>query len=306
MKKLYLIVAFLFALSACRQEVQDTFPEFPQKPVVNALFSADSLLTVNVSLSGNVNAKDLQLVDDAVVTLFCDNDTVEVLNCIHGGSYISTEVLKAGHRYTCTVQSPKFHTVTVTDSIPLPAKILGLEFVPNSGVNEEFQSYPALKVTFSNSPQSKMYYHLVLRRVICPEYQIFGYVDGPLYLEKIVDPVLVNEGLSIPVFSNDLMTDTTYQMYVNFISPEGGSVGGGEFRYYKIGKFVVELRSISRDFYYFLRYLNLYESGRYKADFGHSLTVFNLYSNVPDGYGIFAGYSAVVCKDTIDAYPYGY
>ncbi|MBP5590217.1 MAG: DUF4249 family protein, partial [Bacteroidales bacterium] len=54
----------------------------------------------------------------------------------------------------------------------------------------------------------------------------------------------------------------------------------------------MELRSLSKDLYKYLRSSYLYEMSRYPYDFLSVEPGYNLYSNIDGGYGIFAGYSS--------------
>ncbi|MBK9388775.1 MAG: DUF4249 family protein [Bacteroidetes bacterium] len=61
---------------------------------------------------------------------------------------------------------------------------------------------------------------------------------------------------------------------------------------------ILELRSVSQNYYRFVKQKYLYELGRYPEFMAASTTAFPLYSNINGGYGIFAGYS-LVKSDTI-------
>ncbi len=62
--------------------------------------------------------------------------------------------------------------------------------------------------------------------------------------------------------------------------------------------YVLELRTISVEYYQYMQSLKLYEDGRFPAfDIG-STAPYNLYSNVENGYGIFAAYASTF-SDTL-------
>jgi hypothetical protein len=119
---------------------------------------------------------------------------------------------------------------------------------------------------------------------------------------NITDPVLLNEGIPLTVFSNELIESDSYTMTINYTSGNYTSNGNGWNT--ELYPLVIELRAITYDYYMYLKQLYLYETGRYPTDVGGgAVTNFNLYSNIPGGYGIFAGYSWVV-SDTIVPEPY--
>jgi hypothetical protein len=151
-------------------------------------------------------------------------------------------------------------------------------------------TYPAVKFTFSNNPAEKLYYEARIRLIKYGSEQI-----PDMY--NIVDPVLLNEGLPLSVFSNELITDTAYTMTINYTTGSAGSSNGGPITT-TLYPFILEVRSVSYDYYQFARQKYLYDSGRF-PEFGLSSNqAFQLYTNVQNGYGIFAGYSSVI-SDTI-------
>ena len=86
-------------------------------------------------------------------------------------------------------------------------------------------------------------------------------------------------------------------MTINYSSGEYGSVNG-QAPQAELYPLIIELRSVSSDYYKFVKQKFLYEQGRYPEFLAASITAFPLYSNVTGGYGIFSGYSAIQ-SDTI-------
>jgi hypothetical protein len=151
-------------------------------------------------------------------------------------------------------------------------------------------TYPAVKFTFSNTKNENCYYEARIRLIKYGSEQI-----ADMY--NIVDPVLLNEGLPLSVFSNELITDTAYTMTINYFTGSASSTNGGPMTT-TLYPFILEFRSVSYDYYQFARQKYLYDTGRF-PEFGLSSNqAFQLYSNVKNGYGIFAGYSSVI-SDTI-------
>jgi len=111
---------------------------------------------------------------------------------------------------------------------------------------------------------------------------------------EITDPVLLNEGIPIAVFSNEIIQGNSYNITINYTTGSASSTGTNLF------PLILELRSISKNYYQFLKQQYLYERGRY-PEFGSAFTSTNLYSNIIGGYGIFAGFSSIQ-SDTI--FPY--
>lgn len=280
----------ILLLYSCRKLVQSDFPHFAPVPVVNSILAADSLLKVHISIASKLDTNELKGLDNAQVQLYVDDVFKELLTSTGNGVFTSTTIVEPLKKYECRVDIPGYETVICSNSIPKPSHLWDIIHISVAGKDQEGMTYPAVKFTFSNSKNKKCYYEARIRLI---EY-------GSEYIPdmyNIVDPVLLNEGLPLSIFSNDIITDTAYTMTINYVTGSYGSSNGGT-DHTNLYPFILEVRSVSYDYYQFARQKYLYDTGRF-PEFGLSSNqAFQLYSNVKNGYGIFAGYSAVI-SDTI-------
>lgn len=272
-------------LLSCRELVKDEFDDFAPNPVINSMLLDGNPLTVNVSFTGSIDADSLKYIGNAEIDLFIDGSFSEKLFYIGEGAYSSQGVVNSGQNYSCQINIPNYKLISCNDFIPKPTEIRNIKHISAAGVNEEGEAYPAISFTFSNNPNETRYYEAIIK--------LFEHgSETPATLQEITDPIILNEGIPLAVFSNKLISDTLYEMTINYTT---GSNSGNAMVLYP---FILELRSISYNFYQYKKRYYLYEQGRYPNGISSSFTVFNLHSNIENGYGIFAGYS--VCKsDTI-------
>jgi hypothetical protein len=286
----FLLFLPILLFYSCRKLVQSDFPDFKQVPTVNSFLKADSLLKVHISLASKLDTNELKGLDNAQVQLYVDDVFKELLTSTGNGIYTSTTIVEPLIKYECRVDIPGYETVICSNSIPKPSHLWDIIHISVAGKDQEGMTYPAVKFTFSNSKNKKCYYEARIRLI---EY-------GSEYIPdmyNIVDPVLLNEGLPLSVFSNELITDTAYTMTINYFTGSASSSNGGPITT-TLYPFILEVRSVSYDYYQFARQKYLYDTGRF-PEFGLSSNqAFQLYSNVKNGYGIFAGYSTVI-SDTI-------
>lgn len=286
-----LILFFLLlASTSCRKLVQSEFADFTQVPTVNSFLSADSLLKVHISLSSKLDTNELKGLNNADVQLYVDDVFQEFLTSTGNGFFTSTAIVESLKEYECRVDIPGYETVSCSSSIPKPSHLRDIIHISVAGKDQEGMTYPAVKFTFSNTKNEKCYYEARIR--------LIKYGSGQIAdMYNIVDPVLLNEGLPLSVFSNELITDTAYTMTINYFTGSASSTNGGPMTT-TLYPFILEFRSVSYDYYQFARQKYLYDIGRF-PEFGLSSNqAFQLYSNVKNGYGIFAGYSSVI-SDTI-------
>jgi hypothetical protein len=245
---------------------------------------------VHISLASKLDTNELKGLDNAQVQLYVDDVFKELLTSTGNGIYTSTTIVEPLIKYECRVDIPGYETVICSNSIPKPSHLWDIIHISVAGKDQEGMTYPAVKFTFSNTKNEKSYYEARIRLI---EY-------GSEYIPdmyNIVDPVLLNEGLPLSVFSNELITDTAYTMTINYITGSAGS-SNGETIHTILYPFILEVRSVSYEYYQFARQKYLYDTGRFPKFGLSSNQAFQLYSNVKNGYGIFAGYSSVI-SDTI-------
>lgn len=172
-------------------------------------------------------------------------------------------------------------------SLPL---ISDIRHIRLAGKDEEGLSYPAIMITFENDLFKRQYFEIVLR-LLQPKHERIA------SLKTITDPVLLNEGLPLTIFSNESIYDPSYTMLINYFTGNASAANGGPLQT-TLFPLIVELRSVSYNYYQFVKQKYLYDLGRYPKFMAGSVKTFPLYSNVINGYGIFSGYS-VVQTDTI-------
>lgn len=291
MKIRFLITVILLMLGSCRELVTDEFPGFSPVPAVNSILIAGKPLKVHVSMAEKLDTSRLTLVSNADISLYIDGRYAENLIQDENGIYFSSSVVEPLKSYKLEVNVPGFRTITCEEIIPAPSPILNILHNNNAGKDEEGMIYPSLTLSFRTNPSQKQYFEIVIRTLQTSYERIAT-------MKKIIDPVLLNEGLPLTIFSNEIIRDTVYSMTVNYFTGSAGFSGDEPF-HTSLFPLIIELRSCSSDYYKFIKQKYLYEKGRFPEFLAASTNAFPLYSNIPDAYGIFAGYSVVV-SDTLN------
>jgi len=285
MKFGYLLFLIMLVLISCRELVQDEFQEFTPVPTVNSILAVDSIVKVHVSLAGKLDTNQLVLIDNAEVLLYVDGVYKETLTLSDKGIYSSSFVVEKLKTYRCEVSIPGYKTISCSDSIPETSIISDIIHTNKAGKDEEGMTYPAITFTFTNDPAEKLYFEVIIRII---QYRH----ERVATLETITDPVLLNEGLPIALFSNESIKDYNYTMTLNYFTGTAGSTNGEPLQTI-LYPLILEVRSVSSNYYHFVKQKYLYEKGRYPEFMAASTTAFPLYSNITGGYGIFAGYSSM-------------
>jgi hypothetical protein len=283
------LLCFLLIYFSCRELVKTDYPDFENAPVINSLLIESDTIVMHISLAGKIDTFQLSVTDNAFVKLFKNGITIDTLECGTNQIYCSNSICETGNVYSSEINIPNYSTIICSDTIPNPVQIDQLIHIDHAGVDSEGHSYPAVQLSFSNQTDKDMYFEIVIR-------VLDGENGRTAYYEKITDPILLNEGLPLLLFSNKLINEDHYTMRINYTT--GARNENGTILY----PIIVELRTVSYSYYQYKRHLYLYDQGRFPDGLLSNTTAYPLYSNIEGGYGIFAGYSYVI-SDTIFPLP---
>lgn len=277
----YLSLSVLVLTISCRKEVKTDDSLFTAYPVINSIIISGKPIKVHVSMASQFSDTKTILVDNATVKLYRDKVLVEDLVYIDDGIYISESIAETSKEYSLIVNVPGFKEITCKTTVPDVSKISNIKFFPIAGIDNEGETYSGINFDFKTTPTIDQYFEISLKVIYYGNTIEGSQVD-------IVDPILLHEGLPLPVFSNEIIKDSSYSIRYNYYT------GITDNRL----PIILEFRSISKEYYLYLRQKYLYDAGRF-PEFGlNSSTAFPMYSNINEGYGIFAGYSFTV-SDTI-------
>jgi hypothetical protein len=193
--------------------------------------------------------------------------------------------------------------------MPEKPVVTGVEIMENATVDDEGRPCPAFLVTFRTDPNRNLYYSSNIYASFKNNYydaqyhSYLGYSTESGTMSASIntdDPVLLNEGSDRLLFSNAIITDTTYTMKVNaWFSSHGWAgphTGGVKER---SGEVVVRMHGLSESAYHYMKSQDVFEEpDAYTNLFLGVVTPLNLYSNVENGLGVFAAIAPMTC-DTI-------
>lgn len=293
----FLIVLFAVVVS-CRKEIRNReYPDFEPRPVLNALLSKGEPVCVHVSIAQTPDSVKPALCTNAEAFLYVDGTFAErLVYDPETDFYMGNTIATTGSIYSCVVVVPGYDTVRAQTIVPEPTALLGIEVLPNAAVGSE-GSAQVLLLTLKNNPSKRMFFNMSINmQMTAFSHESGSYSSSSAYFDesyKADDPVLLNEGGDLLLFSNELMTDTTYTLKVN-ADLQIYSVSGNDLQY--SGYVVPHINSLSEEYYRFARTYNSYQViDGYSEIFIGTIVPTSLYSNVENGYGLFAGIQHVEC-----------
>lgn len=281
------------AFISCETVVNIDIPLEKPKLVVNSLFTPDSVWQVQISLNRHI-LTDLPFfpaVEDAKVGVYDYNDQlISTLEHIGGGVYRADTSPSPESSYTLKVETVTDPNTFAISQIPVVVPITSVEVVSDTSnfpfMNEEI----VMKVNFSD-PTEKNYY---LLKVLHEGYYIDNRTkDTVNYRSEMnftpVDPAYENDYDSRTgmLFNDNLFNGKDYRFLMK-INPSI-LMHGNQYNAWHVD-FI--LFSVSEAYYQYFTSKNLQDYTR-GDPFAQPVQVF---TNVENGLGIFAGYSASVFK----------
>lgn len=279
-------------LSGCEKEIEFSGELKKPKLVLNCLFNTDSIWAVKLSNSlsvidqlnpGPVEGATIEILDGS-------GNLLEALSEISPGQYVSPTGLQpvAGNIYQVRASKANFTTVTATNYTPQPVSILAWDTVRT--VDGDGTELLEVTVRIQDNAAEENFYVLGMPYTSMDIYGTDTFIYSyPVYMQTndpIVNQTFDAEPGYTPSYPQLLFTDVLFS---------GGTynlkfqVDPYTFVYGQFGDTQLDLvlYSCTEDFY---RYLVSFDA--YQAVSGNPFAQpVQVYSNVENGFGIFAGTS---------------
>ena len=283
MKSAYSLFFILFLLTSCTKEIVIDLPDHEGKLVINSLFSPDTLLCVHVSRS-RVITDTFFIQETAPVVVLKYAEKADTFQSTGNGYYVSqTLIPKVETNYSIEVFSMEHGIATASDKIPEETPFEVINYVQEAGIDGEGYNFSSITIRFNDSPVEKNYYELMLKK----EFAISKKKSTKLWSWSN-DAVIKNEGFINDVsdnlfFSDELINGKSHTLAFNFYhSLDESNIAS---------HFFIHFRSVSVNYFLYKKKLMLHFENQIGDIWDGTGNPVNLYSNVENGYGIFAGYS---------------
>ena len=300
---IFLILLAILNLFSCSTKIELDIPEAPPQIVVNSLITNDSLITVNVCKTVAMLNQGTNCVTNAEIELWVNDNFIENLQQKEDGIYESETTAQIGVNYQIYVDVPNFDRMISSAIIPAPINITQATYIANSYYDQGQVSLASeVKISFYDPPEITNYYQISFYSYRYTEYELnsLTVLDSTisiyygLYYLNSNDPIIINEGdlqyhigasrIRSLIFSDELMNEETSITFLAQIATGNYAVP------------IVALKSISHEYYMFQKSLirHTFNQGMGSVDATNMFLVSNpndLYSNIQNGLGIFAGYS---------------
>lgn len=309
---IFSLLILLLLVSACEKEVELDIQKVDSKLAVLCNFSPDEPFILELSKSKAINSTslDASFINNADVQICVDNQIIESILPINSSpdaitKFQSTVALpKIKQTYTLKIDAEGLAPITATSSIPEAIDISHSTIGAIASFeteNDETEGYHVrLGVQFEDPSNEINYYQVSFYQEVLTSSQA---------LQENNIEILPNEGFS---FIDDDLTN-----YINLL--DGGilfkdlTFNGTTKEFVFQPKFfyepgtsattstpiniIIELRSVSEEYYKYYTSVYRQSSQDNSTPFSNPTVI---YSNIKNGYGIFAGYSKSIVKTPIE------
>ena len=287
---IFLILSAL-TLSNCTKEIEFDAQDIAPRIVVNSLFTNDSVWSAHISRSvGVLETTSYTTIDDANVNIFDANANL-VTTLTHQGNGLYTSPTgvtpQANQSYTIEASASGYESVNASNSIPSAVPIYQLDTVTSN--NSDGETILEATITFQDPPNISNYYMLEV------------FVTGMYYNEWEQDSIEIREPLQISCDDINVETvnrfnfggfENTYLYLMlkdqNF-DGENYSLTFSVINYAELKDMdlfgEIRLVNTSEEYFNYLKSFNMYQ----RTINNPFATPVQVYSNVNNGMGIFAG-----------------
>jgi hypothetical protein len=296
--RISLLLALPGLLLSCQKEVFVDFPDQKPQIVINSLFTPDSLFTVRVfGTLPLLDARSHEVLDNATVVIYENEAEVETLPYNAEKEYYRSNSFKptAGRVYRVRVAVPGYPDATAQSSVPLAVPIANFVYKDSAGVDENGSFINSVTYTFEDPAQENNFYAMQGTFDFIQVRPNFGTAKfdtirgfSSLYLYSDQPTVKTSAYAGGLAMVDDQLFDGQTQsialsFYPGWYDPRRNSKR--TFRFY--------LKTASSEYFRYFQKLQGHLTNQNFDIFAGEAVI--MYTNVENGYGVFAGYS----QDTV-------
>ena len=301
-KILVFVSVILTVLISCETIVEIDLPEKEPVITVNSLFVPFTPpypqqfkveLTSSVPILDTSNYKTI--IPDATVYLFENNEIIDTLEYIDTAEYYVSSVFpQTGKNYRLEVSKAGFNNVTCSDIVPERVCFDTATVINYGGLDSNGEPFSEITLSFSDPAGVVNYYEIAVSRAGSYNDYFYLSANDEIITSESYYPSILMFDARRPQFLpyNDIkINETPKELKIFYMPPYMKIIdGNNESTYINSHIIDIHFRSVSENYYKFrTSYLQHLNNKRGDGLFGMNEPI-NVYTNVENGYGIFAGY----------------
>jgi hypothetical protein len=276
--KYFICILFCLAIASCDLVVDIDVPFEKKQLVVNCDFNPEEVWSSYISLNKHIlDTLEHARVTNAFVVVYENDQPIDTLVHVENGKYESDFGKPfAGKTYSIRVQAENYETATAQSLIPNVTPIDNVTVTEPVRGSMDYRT--EIEVAFSDNLYENNFYQIKVFSRFDRLGEDFQVEPSLQIVETIVDDP--SENIEVTDWRTGvLLKDAFFNGKKRVLSMKTRYPGGSNF--------IVELRTLSKDYYDYYITRSLQEASN-----GDPLSQpINVYSNIENGFGIFAGYA---------------
>lgn len=267
-------------LCSCINEVDIDLPAHQSRLVVGGLCLTGDTMKMYVGVSKVITDLNFELEGHPQITVESRSGIVDsFLPMEKSGWYRAVNtVVKGGELYSISVSYDGLQTVSANSYAP-DSVVFSLEnYKPNIGADQDGIKKSEVAVAFYDNPNERNFYEIKVRK---KNKQGFYFIE-PSSTDIVILEDRLNDEFYDLLFTDKLISGKKTSIVFGFFEPTGWE-GDTEL--------VVFLRNVTEDYYRYKTKSLLHYQFQESMLFDGSGSPVNMFHNITNGYGIFAGYS---------------
>lgn len=298
-KKYWYLIALPVFLS-CSEEIVINPPQTQNLPIINSLFCAGDTICISLTASASPFSGMPKIIDDAIVLIYEDDNTADTLDYTENGLYVSDIIAKIGSVYRVEAFCNGHKTCYATDTVPELPVLSGVVFRDSALIDRDGFYISKSELSINSIGTKTGYCEIKMFARYFEDYGLGGIVEelNNISFSQInnTDPVILDSEVSfldntILLFSNNLFLNESYVLPVYYY--DLNNQWDNDYSDYDL---IVSMRAVSANYYKYKCsevIQNFDGNGLFQHGNNLSAMPTSLYSNVENGFGIFAAYSVI-------------
>lgn len=293
-KQTFILLLCIASLVSCEKDFVIKDQALSARMVVNSLFSNSGKMNVYVTSSYSASGSNpIKALDDAIVEVYEDNVFKEQLKFVNSdsvgtfGKFQTTFNPVKGKKYSLKVIQSQFGQANATDEQVIPVQITGnyVAYYPSDSTDN---ANARVKVVIHDNIDKENFYKI-------------SFWTNEQYIQEITsqgDTITVSRTAYYTPSPTIYLTDTTREWGRNLLFSDNNFNGQNKELEFELpavkskekllsSKLWIEVVTASKTYYNYYKTLELYR----QTNNANSSEPSYVYSNINNGYGIFASYN---------------
>ncbi|MCK4662327.1 MAG: DUF4249 domain-containing protein [Bacteroidales bacterium] len=289
-----ILLTFIFISCTKEIEIEINIPKKKPKLVINSLFVPFTLpypKPFGLELSESVSIFDTssqKFINDATVIISSENQVIDTMKFIDSLNYYATDFFpEIDKNYQLKVSKEGFETVFANDIVPNKINIIDYKVLPIAGINDCGDIFSEITITFEDPINEKNYYEIIVTGADDNNIEHIFSNDNIITSESYYPSLLSFEAKDPEclLFNDNNINGKKHELKIYYWAPMFTDKDGVNCHIIKL-----KFNSVSQNYYKYKTSLlqHLYNQ-QWDILYGLGEPV-NVFSNINNGYGIFAGY----------------